>query len=192
MHALPLGDERERALFAKFAEVSRAAVKGTLVIGLVQGVLGGTIFWLLGVESAVFWGSLMVIMSLIPVVGASLIWGPAALIMLANGAFYKALILVAFGILIIGLVDNLLRPVLVGRDTRMPDYLVLLSTLGGLTAFGASGIVIGPVIAALFLAVWVMFTQEFNGIFIIEESEHKTDLVSRIDFFQCFGQGASG
>ena len=163
VHALPLGDERERELFAKFAEVSRATVKGTLVIGLVQGALGGMMFGLLGIQGAVFWGSVMVIMSLLPVVGAGLVWGPAALIMLANGAYTKAGILLVFGVLVIGLIDNLLRPILVGRDTRMPDYLVLLSTLGGLTVFGASGFVIGPVIAALFLTLWVMFAKEFNA-----------------------------
>ncbi|TDJ43083.1 MAG: AI-2E family transporter [Gammaproteobacteria bacterium] len=163
VQALPLGDERERELFAKFAEVSRATVKGTLIIGLVQGTLGGIIFALMGIEGAVFWGTVMAIMSLLPVVGASLVWAPAALIMLANGANTKAGILVVFGVLVIGLVDNLLRPILVGRDTRMPDYLVLLSTLGGLTVFGVSGFVIGPVIAALFLTVWVMFAKEFNG-----------------------------
>jgi predicted PurR-regulated permease PerM len=172
--ALPLGDERERELFAKFAEVSRATVKGTLIIGLVQGFLGGTMFWVLGVEGAVFWGTVMVIMSLLPVVGASLVWAPAALILAANGEMMSALILVAFGVLVIGLIDNLLRPVLVGRDTRMPDYLVLLSTLGGLTLFGVSGFVIGPVIAALFLAVWVMFAKEFNGCEILPH-ELKSD-----------------
>jgi len=161
--ALPLGDDLERELFAKFAEVSRATVKGTLIIGIVQGILGGTIFALLGIEGAVFWGSVMVIMSLLPVVGASLVWGPAALFMLANGAYFKAGVLIVFGVLVIGLVDNVLRPILVGRDTRMPDYLVLLSTLGGLTVFGASGFVIGPIIAALFITVWAMFTKEYNG-----------------------------
>ena len=162
VHALPIGDERERALMAKFAEVSRATVKGTLVIGILQGVLGGLIFWVLGIEAAVFWGAVMVIMSLLPVVGAGLIWGPAALFMLAAGDYVQAVILIVFGVLVIGLVDNLLRPILVGRDTRMPDYLVLLSTLGGLTVFGASGFVIGPVIASLFLAMWVMFAQEYG------------------------------
>ena len=163
IHALPLGDDRERELFAKFAEVARATVKGTLVIGLVQGALGGFIFWVLDIEGAAFWGAVMVIMSLLPVVGASLVWGPAAVIMLANGLYLKASILIVFGAVVIGLIDNFLRPMLVGRDTRMPDYLVLLSTLGGLTVFGASGFVIGPVIAALFLAMWVMFAKEFNG-----------------------------
>ncbi|MDP6436557.1 MAG: AI-2E family transporter [Gammaproteobacteria bacterium] len=175
IHALPLGDERERALFAKFAEVSRATVKGTLVIGIVQGALGGSVFWILGIEGAVFWGAVMVIMSLLPVVGASLVWGPAALFMLAGGAYIKAIVLVVFGVLVIGLVDNVLRPILVGRDTRMPDYLVLLSTLGGLTVFGASGFVIGPVIAALFLTLWVMFAKEFNEVDIGAKAESAFD-----------------
>lgn len=161
--ALPLGDDRERALLSKFAEVSRATVKGTLVIGLIQGSLGGLIFWILGIEGAAFWGVVMVILSLLPVVGSALIWAPAALIMLANGDYVDAAILLGFGVVVIGLVDNFLRPLLVGRDTRMPDYLVLLSTLGGLTVFGTSGFVIGPVIAALFLTMWVMFAQEHAG-----------------------------
>ena len=163
VHALPLGDERERALLSKFAEVSRATVKGTLIIGIVQGTLGGIIFWAVGIEAAVFWGSVMVIMSLLPVVGASLIWAPAAIGMAINGEYVSAGVLLVFGVLVIGLIDNLLRPILIGRDTRMPDYLVLLSTLGGLTVFGVSGFVIGPVIAAMFLTMWVMFAREFNG-----------------------------
>jgi len=176
IHALPLGDDRERALFAKFAEVSRATVKGTLVIGLIQGALGGIIFSILGIDNAVFWGAVMVIMSLLPVIGAGLVWGPAALFMLANGEYLDAGILLVFGVLVIGLVDNLLRPILVGRDTRMPDYLVLLSTLGGLTVFGASGFVIGPVIAALFLTLWVMFAREFNGLDLGADNGGQTKL----------------
>ncbi|NND54563.1 MAG: AI-2E family transporter [Gammaproteobacteria bacterium] len=161
--AMPFGDARERALLTKFAEVSRATVKGTLVIGLIQGGLGGLIFWMLGIQGAVFWGAVMVVLSLIPVVGASFVWAPAAIIMLASGEYIDAAILVVFGVLVIGLVDNVLRPILVGRDTRMPDYLVLLSTLGGLSVFGPSGIVMGPIIAALFLAIWVMFAEEHAG-----------------------------
>lgn len=164
VHALPIGDERERALFAKFAEVTRATIKGTLVIGAVQGGLGGLIFGLLGIEGAIFWGVVMVVMSLVPLVGPGLVWAPAAVILIANGAYIKGAVLVAFGVLAIGMIDNILRPILVGRDTRMPDYLVLLSTLGGLTLFGASGIVIGPVIAALFLTLWMMFAEEHNAL----------------------------
>ncbi len=160
IRALPLGDERERALFAKFAEVSRATIKGTLLIGLVQGFLGGIMFSILGITGAVFWGSVMVLLSVLPLVGASIIWIPAAIFLAVNGAWIKALILTVFGVLVIGLIDNLLRPLLVGRDTKMPDYIILLSTLGGLSLFGISGFVIGPIIAALFLAVWVMFEEE--------------------------------
>jgi len=158
--ALPLGDERERSLFNKFAEVSRATIKGTLLIGIIQGSLGGLMFAFLGIKGAVFWGVMMTVLSLLPVVGASLVWGPAAIYLAINGEVGSAVVLVIFGALVIGLIDNLLRPVLVGRDTQMPDYLVLLSTLGGLSFFGISGFVIGPVLAALFLAMWAMFTED--------------------------------
>ncbi len=158
--ALPFGDERERALFAKFAEVSRATIKGTLVIGLVQGFLGGVMFAILGITGAVFWGVIMVILSILPIVGASIVWIPVVIFLLVNGAWMKALALAVFGALVIGLIDNLLRPLLIGRDTKMPDYIILLATLGGLSTFGISGFVIGPIIAALFLSVWVMFQEE--------------------------------
>jgi len=160
IRALPLGDERERALFAKFAEVSRATIKGTLVIGLIQGFLGGIMFSILGITGAVFWGVVMVILSILPIVGASIVWIPVAIFLLINGAWIKALVLVIFGAVVIGLLDNILRPLLVGRDTKMPDYIILLSTLGGLSVFGISGFVIGPIIASLFLSVWVMFQEE--------------------------------
>jgi predicted PurR-regulated permease PerM len=160
IHALPIGDERERQLLAKFAEVSRATVRGTLLVGMAQGTLGGLLFWVLGIDAAAFWGVIMMVLSLVPALGPALVWLPAAIILFASGAFLRAIILVASGVVIIGLVDNLLRPILVGRDTKMPDYLVLVSTLGGLTVFGVSGFVIGPVIAAMFLAVWTMFEAE--------------------------------
>ncbi|MDX1548487.1 MAG: AI-2E family transporter [Rhodothermales bacterium] len=163
VRALPLGDRRERLLFVKFAEVARATLKGTLVVGVVQGTLGGVLFWMLGIDAAVFWGVIMTVLSLLPAVGAAIVWAPAAVILLATGNVAKGLILAAAGTLLIGLVDNLLRPVLVGRDTKMPDYLILLSTLGGLALFGLSGFVIGPVIAALFLAVWQMFVDEYGS-----------------------------
>ncbi len=155
--AIPLPDEQEKALFDKFATVSRATIKGTLVIGLLQGTLGGIMFAILGIQGAVFWGVVMVIMSVLPAIGSGLVWGPAAIYLLVTGEWLSGTVLILFGILVIGLVDNLLRPVLVGRDTRMPDYLVLLSTLGGLALFGITGFVLGPVIAALFLAVWQLY-----------------------------------
>ena len=161
---LPLGDARERRLFEKFAEVARATIKGTIVIGLVQGLLGGLIFWGLGIEAAALWGVVMAVLSLLPAGGAALVWGPAAIVLIATGRLLEGVLLLVFGTLIIGLADNVLRPVLVGRDTQMPDYLVLLTTLGGLLLFGLSGVVIGPVIGALFLTVWDMFGQEYAAV----------------------------
>lgn len=163
IRALPLGDERERLLFAKFAEVTRATVKGNLVVAMVQGTLGGLIFWLLGIPGALLWGVVMTLLSLIPVVGAGLIWGPVAIYLFAIGEWGQGLILVAFGAGVIGLVDNILRPILVGRDTKLPDYIVLLSTLGGFALFGMNGFVIGPLVAALFIAFWEIFIREFNS-----------------------------
>jgi len=162
VRALPLGDERERLLFAKFAEVTRATVKGNLVIAVVQGTLGGLIFWMLGISAALLWGVVMTLLSLIPLVGAGLIWGPVAIYLFAIGEWVQGLVLIAFGAGVIGLVDNLLRPILVGRDTKLPDYMVLLSTLGGFLLFGVNGFVIGPLIAALFVATWGIFIREFN------------------------------
>jgi predicted PurR-regulated permease PerM len=161
--ALPLGDEREHLLFVKFAEVARATVKGNLVVAAVQGALGGAIFWALSIPGAFLWGVVMALLSLIPVVGAGLIWGPVAIYLFAIGEWVQGLILTAFGAGVIGLVDNILRPILVGRDTKLPDYIVLLSTLGGFVLFGMNGFVVGPLIAALFVAFWGIFMREFNA-----------------------------
>jgi len=160
---LPIGDDNERQLLNKFAEVSKATIKGTLVVGAVQGAMGGITFALLGLHSALLWGVAMALLSVLPAIGSALIWFPAVLFLLANGLIIKALILFLIGAFVIGSVDNILRPILVGRDTKMPDYLILLSTLGGITLLGISGFVLGPVIAAFFLAVWAMFAREFNA-----------------------------
>jgi len=158
---IPLGDQRERKLFRKFAEVSRATLKGTIVVAIIQGTLGGLSLALVGIEGAVFWGVVMAVLSVLPAVGGSMVWLPTALWLFALGSTGKAAVLVVLGVLI-GFVDNLLRPILVGRDTKMPDYLILLSTLGGITAFGLSGFVIGPIIAALCMAGWDMFAEDFG------------------------------
>ena len=163
IRALPLGDTDERALFDRFATVARATLKGTLIVAITQGTLGGILFWAIGIEGALFWGVVMTVLSLLPVGGSAIVWVPAAIIMAITGAWGKALVIVAFGGLAIGLVDNFLRPLLVGRDTQMPDYLVLIATLGGIAAFGLAGFVIGPVVAALFLSVWEMMMREFEG-----------------------------
>jgi predicted PurR-regulated permease PerM len=161
VHALPFGDERERHLLERFAEVSRATIKGTLLVGVAQGAIGGIAFAALGIGAPVLWGVVMALLSIIPAVGPAFVWIPAAIILFVGGQYVAAIILVLIGTLVIGLVDNLLRPLLVGRDTRMPDYLILLATLGGLTAFGLAGVVIGPIIAAFFLSVWQMAAEEF-------------------------------
>lgn len=163
VRALPLGDERERLLFAKFAEVTRATVRGNLVVAVTQGALGGIIFWILDIRGALLWGVVMTLLSLIPVVGAGLIWGPVAIYLFAIGEWVQGGILTAFGAGVIGLVDNVLRPILVGRDTKLPDYIVLFSTLGGFALFGMNGFVLGPLVAALFVAFWGIFIREFNS-----------------------------
>lgn len=171
---IPLGDEREHLLFKNIAGVARATVKGNLVVALVQGALGGGIFWVLGIPAALLWGVLMAVLSLIPAVGAGLVWLPAAIYLYAVGQWVAATVLITYGILIIGLVDNILRPILVGRDTKLPDWMVLLSTLGGLTLFGVSGFVLGPLIAVLFVAFWKIFGEDFR---VEDEKSHNNTLV---------------
>jgi predicted PurR-regulated permease PerM len=151
---VPLRAEQQRAIFSKFATVIRATVKGTIVVAILQGALGGLMFWFLGIRAALLWAALMALLSLLPAVGAALVWFPVALYLLATGAVWQGLVLIAYGVLVIGLVDNLLRPVLVGTDIKLPDYVVLISTLGGIEIFGMNGIVLGPLIAAMFVVVW--------------------------------------
>lgn len=157
--AVPLEAGIKRDLAGKFVTVIRATVKGNVLVAALQGALGGLIFWLLGIHAPVLWGTLMAFLSLLPAVGAALVWVPVAIYFLVTGAIWQAVILVAFGVLVIGLVDNILRPVLVGKDTKMPDYVVLVSTLGGMSLFGLNGFVIGPVVAAMFMAVWDLFAK---------------------------------
>ena len=157
--AIPLHADQQRELFNSFTTVIRATVKGNVVVAIVQGALGGLIFWFLGVHAPVLWAVVMAFLSLLPAIGSALIWLPVAIYFLVTGATWQGLVLIAYGVLIIGLVDNLLRPFLVGKDTKMPDYIVLISTLGGMAIFGLNGFVIGPVIAAMFMAVWDIFAS---------------------------------
>ncbi|SDT98824.1 AI-2E family transporter [Halopseudomonas salegens] len=157
--AAPLSDEHKGMLQDKFTRVVKATVKGNILVAAVQGALGGIIFWILGLPGAVLWGVLMGILSLLPAVGASLIWGPVAIYFLATGDVVKAIVLTSFGAAIIGLADNVLRPMLVGKELKLPDYVVLIATIGGLSMFGLNGFVIGPLIAALFISVWLLFAE---------------------------------
>ncbi|WP_313334674.1 AI-2E family transporter, partial [Comamonas sp.] len=158
--ATPLDDAHKRKLGAKFITVVRATVKGNLAVAATQGALGGIIFWILGIEASLLWGVVMAFLSLLPAVGAAIVWGPVAIYYFATGSTTEGLILAAYGAGIMGMVDNVLRPLLVGKDTKMPDYLILISTLGGLSLFGLTGFVIGPLIAALFIAVWDLFAPQ--------------------------------
>jgi predicted PurR-regulated permease PerM len=157
--AIPLDERHKHRLGAKFFTVIRATVKGNVLVAAAQGALGGLAFAFLDINAALFWSVVMAFLSLLPAVGAGLVWLPVALYLLATGSVWQGVALVAYGVLVIGLVDNVLRPILVGKDTKMPDYLVLISTLGGMSLFGINGFVIGPVIAAMFIAVWDIFAE---------------------------------
>lgn len=152
--AMPLASDDRQALLEEFGTVLRATVKGNLVIAVVQGALGGLAFWVLGVPGALLWAALMAVLSLLPVVGAGLVWLPVAVGLFVTGSPWQAVGLVVFGVLVIGLVDNLLRPILVGRQTGLPDYLVMITTFGGIALLGINGFVVGPTVAAMFVAVW--------------------------------------
>jgi predicted PurR-regulated permease PerM len=156
--AIPLREDQQRALINKFTVVVRATVKGTMIVAIVQGTLGGVIFWFLGIHAALLWGVLMAFLSLLPAIGSALVWFPVAIYLLITGAVWQGVVLIAYGALVIGLIDNFLRPILVGSDTRMPDYVVLISTLGGIALFGINGLVLGPLIAVMFITVWHIYS----------------------------------
>jgi predicted PurR-regulated permease PerM len=156
--AIPLPADQQRALISRSTAVIRAMVKGNLLVATIQGALGGLIFWLLGIHAPVLWASMMALLSLLPAGGSALIWLPVAIYLLATGAVWQGATLLAYGTFIMGFVDNLLQPLLVGEDTQMPGYLVLISTLGGIAIFGLGGFIVGPVVASLFVAVWDIFS----------------------------------
>jgi predicted PurR-regulated permease PerM len=159
MRVFSLGQEREKVLSERFVTTARATLKVTMIIGGIQGFLGGLIFWLTGIDGALMWGVVMVLFSIVPVVGCSIVWIPAGVIMLLMGYFWKGIIILAFGVFVISMVDNILRPILIGRDVQMHPLLIFLSTLGGISLFGFSGFVIGPIITSLLLAMWAMYDQ---------------------------------
>lgn len=164
MYYLPLEPKDETRLVRQFVSVSRATIKGTLVIGLIQGVLGGLAFAALGLEGAAFWGTVMAVLSTIPGLGHGLVWVPAAIYLAALERWGAAIGLFVWGAAVIGSIDNFLRPWLVGKDTELPDLLILVSTLGGLLLFGAVGFVVGPIVAALFVTVWDLYGTTFQDV----------------------------
>ena len=154
---VPLRADQKAALFGRFADVVRATVKGGILVAIAQGTLGGLAFWFLGIHAPLLWAVLMAFLSLLPAIGSGLVWVPVAIYPLASGAVWQGVALIVYGVLVIGLVDNLLRPFLIGKDAKLPDYVVLISTLGGIEVFGLNGFVIGPVIAAMFMVTWESF-----------------------------------
>ena len=164
LYYLPLEDDEERRLLDKFSSVTRATLKGTAVIGILQGGLAGLAFAVVGIPSAVFWGTLMVVLSVIPGIGTGLIWVPAAVILIAGGGLAKGIGLAVFCGLVVGSIDNVVRPRLVGKDTQMPDLLILLGTMGGIMMFGVLGLILGPIVAALFVAIWEMYGVVFKDV----------------------------
>ena len=151
--ALPLPPQFKPELVAKFMAVVRATVKGSLLIAGIQGLLGGIAFWFLDLKGALLWAVVMAFMSLLPMIGAALVWLPVAAYFFITGDVWQALALVAYGIFVIGLADNLLRPMLVGKDAGMPDYVVMITTLGGMALFGINGFIIGPTIGGVLVAL---------------------------------------
>lgn len=161
MRLSPLGDEYEEMLYNRFTSTTRATLKSTLIIGSIQGTLGGILFWITGIEGAFIWGVIMTIIAIIPAVGTPIIVIPAGIIMLVLGNFWQALVLL-IGSLIISTVDNVIRPMLIGKDTQMHPLVVFFATLGGIALFGISGFVIGPVIAALYISVMSIYEHYYK------------------------------
>ncbi|KPK58221.1 MAG: permease [Gemmatimonas sp. SG8_38_2] len=162
LYLMPMTTEQEVRMVDRFTSVARATIKGTLVIGIIQGGLAGLAFAAAGLKGAAFWGTIMAVLSIIPGVGTALVWVPAVIYLMAVGRFTAAILLLIWCAAVVGTVDNLLRPRLVGKDTKMPDLLILLGTLGGLVLFGAVGIIIGPIVAALFVTVWDIYGEAFK------------------------------
>jgi predicted PurR-regulated permease PerM len=172
---LPLNDEDETRMLARFTSITRATVKGTLVIGAIQGALAGVAFWVAGIGGAALWGTVMTILSIIPGIGAPLVWVPVVIFLFVNGQYLTATLLLVWCAAVVGTIDNFLRPVLVGRDAKMPDLLILIGTLGGLFLFGPMGFIVGPIICGLFLTVWDIYGATFKEVLPPVESFHQFD-----------------
>jgi len=161
LYYLPLSDDEEKQLLARFTSVTRATLKGTAVIGLMQGALNGIAFYVAGIPSALFWGVAMVFLSVVPGIGTAVVWLPAVIYLVVGGHYLAATLLCLFCAVVVGSLDNFLRPKMVGSDTQLHELLIFFSTLGGLLMFGFWGFVIGPIVAALFVTVWELYGEEF-------------------------------
>ena len=176
----PLSHEDEERVLERLTSVTRATIKGTLVIGLIQGGLAGLGFWVAGIDGAAFWGTIMAILSIVPGIGSALIWVPGVIYLFVTGQTLAAMLLLAWCAAVVGSIDNILRPMLVGKDAKMPDLLILVGTLGGLFLFGPMGFIVGPVVCGLFLTVWDIYGTTFRDILPPVKSLH-SDAVKNPD-----------
>jgi predicted PurR-regulated permease PerM len=172
---LPLREEEQQQMTSRFMSVTRATIKGTLVIGVIQGTLSGLAFALAGIPNALFWTVVMIVLSIVPVIGGALVWVPACIILFATGEVLSAILLALFCSLIVGSVDNVLRPRLVGRDTKMHDLVILFSTLGGILALGPIGFIVGPILAGLFVTSWEIFAVAYRDLLEPGTKRRRTD-----------------
>jgi predicted PurR-regulated permease PerM len=162
LYYVPLSSVDEERLLEKFVSVARATLKGSILIGIIQGGLAGAAFWLVGVPGAAFWGTVTIVAAIIPAIGAGLIWLPMVIYLVVTGHATAGMVLLLWSLVVVSTIDNFLRPRFVGRDTRMSDLLILLSTLGGLFLFGPVGFIVGPIVAALFVTVWHLYGESFH------------------------------
>jgi len=162
LYYLPLNSDDESLMMDKFTSVTRATIKGTMLIGILQGGLAGTAFALVGIDNAVFWGTVMAVLSIIPSVGSALVWIPAVIILIMQGDVGSGVGLLIFCAVVVGSLDNVLRPILVGKDTKMHELMIFFGTLGGIMMFGIAGIFIGPLIASLFVTIWELYGLAFS------------------------------
>lgn len=161
---MPLSHDDEMLLLERLTSVTRATIKGTLVIGIIQGALAGVGFWFAGIDGAAFWGTIMAVLSIVPGIGAALVWLPAVIYLYITGQTLAATLLLAWCVAVVGTIDNVLRPTLVGKDAKMPDLLILIGTLGGLFLFGPIGFIVGPIVCGLFLTIWEIYGATFKDI----------------------------
>ena len=159
MDAFPMKNEDESYLLDQFQKTTRATIKGTVMVALAQGFLGYLTLLLIGINGALIWGAVMALLSIVPAIGTVLVWLPIALVLFLNGDIINAFLLIFSGVFIIGMIDNLLRPILIGKETKMPDYLILLTTIGGISIFGITGFIVGPIIASLFISIWSLSSR---------------------------------
>jgi len=164
LYYIPMQDEEREAMVERFMSITKATVKGTLLIGLIQGTLGGVAFYFAGINGAAFWGAVMVVLSVIPGIGPALVWIPFVVSLYLSGDSFSATLLLLWSAGVVGTIDNVLRPRLVGRDARMPDLLILIGTIGGLYLFGPIGLALGPIICGLFLTALDFYADAYRHV----------------------------